>query len=99
LADCIGEDGVEVAVAVEVTQRHPDAVVGVGRDIGAGEPPGPVTEAHPVLLAVVGEDRVEIAVAVEVTQRHPKAAVGVGGDVGAGEPSGPVAEAHPVPLA
>jgi hypothetical protein len=95
----IGDEGVEVAIPVHVSQGDvpaPAPAKGGGAGMGA-ERPVPVVEIHLLgLTKVIGDDGVEIAVAIHVSQSHGGAispAKG-GGDGMSTEYPTPVVEIH-----
>ena len=89
----IRDQGVEVAVAVEIAQRHVTGVIKFA-DVGSGEAALAVAEQDLVLDVVVqiSDEGVELAVAVEVAQRNALTEVRAAGGVGGGETALAVAE-------
>ena len=65
----VGEEGVHIAIAVEIGKLDIVAVVAAIHILGGGgESAGTVVQPHLVILVVIGFEGIEIAVAVDIGQ-------------------------------
>ena len=63
------EDHIEIAVAIEIAQRHTERVVRrAGFDIVAGAEGSAAVAQVEAVHTVVGDDQVEITIAVEISE-------------------------------
>ncbi len=88
----VGEQSVEVAVAVDVAQCHVVRPPG-GVEVVTAEPARTVAEANPVHgVLAVGKHDVGVAVVVDISDVHAPRGVGATAHPAAHESSGPVAQ-------
>ncbi len=75
VAASVGDEGVQVTVAVQIAQAHvmatviPQALAAIGEVATAVVPPHPVGFTI-ISDEIIGDEGVEVAVAVQIAQRH-----------------------------